>query len=88
MNKDTINLDFSKLLGFRLLAPCKDNNPQSATHFTKVGRKTVVVKESIGKIDAKIGGKIGGKTPPITVAEDRKLDFCNKLGARVGVKKI
>lgn len=59
MRSSKINLDYKKLLGFRLITPPDDGDVKSAGHFSNAGGKMAEnVSASIG---SKAGAKVGVK---------------------------
>ena len=75
MRYSKINLDYKKLLGFRLITPPEDGDVKSASHFSKVGRKKM--SENVcARIGSKAGGKVGSK----------KTVTNTVIGAKAGVK--
>ena len=74
MNRNICDLDFNKLLGFRLITTREGNNIHLAGEFSKVGRKT-----SLENINVRIGSKAGGKVGSKTISYA-------KIGSKAGVK--
>ena len=61
MKSNEINLDYKKLLGFRLITPLEDSNVKSASYFSKIGGKTL--SENVcSRIGSKAGTKVGIKS--------------------------
>ena len=74
MNRNISDLDFNKLLGFRLIAP-REDNIQPAGHFSKVGRKTQLENINV-RIGSKAGAKVGSKNTVTNTV----------IGVKAGVK--
>ena len=74
MKSSEINLDYKKLLGFRLITPLEDSNVKSTSHFGILGGKTI--SENVrARIGSKAGAKVGVK----------KVIYA-QIGVKAGVK--
>ena len=71
MRNNKINLDYKKLLGFRLITPPEDGDVKSASHFSKIGGKSLISENVRARIGSKAGSKVGTKS---------------MINARIGVK--